>query len=530
MQQLTTVWSNLDPRRRVIVALATAAMFAAVLGLSRMAAQPDMALLYAGLDGPAAGDVIAALEQQGAVYQIRGDAIFVASARRDALRMTLAGEGLPANGVAGYELLDSLSGFGTTSQMFDAAYWRAKEGELARTILANPQIRAARVHIAAATGQPFRRDLRPSAAVTVTTQGGTLAPAQARALMHLVAASVPGMTPEDVSVIDDKGGLILAGDPAPGIDAGDRAAQLRANAERLLAARMGPGRAVVEVTVDTVTDSESILERRFDPEGRVAISTDTEERNNSASDTGAAAVTVASNLPEGDAAGGQSSSSTGTETRERVNYEVSETQREVTRGPGAIRRLSVAVLLDGIHGTDAAGNPTWQPLPDEELASLEALVASAVGLDPARGDVITLRSMQFEPLSGLGTVAEAGLLASLHLDAMALIQLAVLATVLLLLGLFVLRPILAGRASAPAAPALAAPATASVAGTEALTGEIDDGPLPDGRMSLVGGDSDATTAPPEADPVDRLRRMIEDRREETVQILRHWMEEDEEPA
>ena len=140
MQQILSIWSTLNTRRRIIVLGATLAMFASVLGLSRMASQPSMSLLYAGLESSGAGDVLASLDQQGVTYDVRNGAIFVDAAQRDTLRLTLASEGLPANNGQGYELLDSLTGFGTTSQMFDAAYWRAKEGELARTITSNPQI------------------------------------------------------------------------------------------------------------------------------------------------------------------------------------------------------------------------------------------------------------------------------------------------------------------------------------------------------------------------------------------------------
>ena len=116
----------------------------------------------------AAGDVVRALEQRGATFDVRGGSIFVDSSQRDELRMTLASEGLPANSTSGYELLDSLSGFGTTSQMFDAAYWRAKEGELARTIVASSQFAMARVHIASTGSNPFQRGITPKASVSVT--------------------------------------------------------------------------------------------------------------------------------------------------------------------------------------------------------------------------------------------------------------------------------------------------------------------------------------------------------------------------
>ena len=154
-----------------------------------MAGTPGMALLYSGLEGTTSGEVIAALDQRTVSYEVRGDSIFVDDSQRDSLRMTLAAEGLPANGGSGYELLDNLSGFGTTSQMFDAAYWRAKEGELARTVLAMPEVKSARVHIAQAPTQLFQEKGQPTASVTVVTAAGGLNPMQAKALRHLLQIS-----------------------------------------------------------------------------------------------------------------------------------------------------------------------------------------------------------------------------------------------------------------------------------------------------------------------------------------------------
>ena len=541
MSQLLAVWTGLTPRRRVIVILATVAMFAAVLFLSRVATSPRMALLYSGLDAASAGDVVRALDQAGVAYEIRGPAIYVDSRQRDSLRMTLASDGLPANGPAGYELLDGLSGFGTTSQMFDAAYWRAKEGELARTILATSQFRSARVHIATPTARPFARNVKPSAAVTVSVAGGAVSPAQAKALRYLVASSVAGLLPDDVSVIDASTETVVTdeGLPGYGTTGDDRAEALKARLERLLSARLGPGRAVVEVSVETEMQSESIRERRIDPEGRVAISSENEERSTNSSDTGSSAVTVASNLPENNGGTDRSAQRKETESRERVNYEISETEREIQRGPGAIKRLSVAVLVDGIAGVDADGNPTWQALPDEELAALKELVASAAGYDESRGDVITLKSMRFEPVEAQGTGPETGLFRDVALDPLTLIQLGVLAVVAVILGLFVVRPILSGPARSAAAR-LPAPSDDNAAGGETwLTGEIDpvDGPgdgLPMAPMNFAALDpADFGGAALDGDqdnPVDRLRELIESRRDESLAILRGWMEDRQENA
>ena len=108
MENLRTLWSKLDNRRRAIVLGATLAMFAAIALLARGPGNGEMALLYAGLDAAAAGEIVAALESRGTPYEVRGDAIWVPESSRDLERVTLAAEGLPAASSQGYELLDSL--------------------------------------------------------------------------------------------------------------------------------------------------------------------------------------------------------------------------------------------------------------------------------------------------------------------------------------------------------------------------------------------------------------------------------------
>jgi len=499
MQNALSLWTSMPMKRRIIVIGATVAMFAAILALSRAATTPDMALLYSGLEPQAAGEIVAALEQQGVPYAIEGTSIRVDATMRDRVRMELAGQGLPASGSTGYEILDGLSGFGTTSQMFDAAYLRGKEGELARTILAMPEVKSARVHIAQDSGQPFRRDARSTASVTLTTTQGGLTPAQAKAVRSLVAGAVSGMRTEDVAVIDSQRGLIDTDATPP---ATDRAEQLRQNVERLLAARVGMGRSVVEVSVELGTEREQITERRFDPQSRVPISQETVEKTTSDSRP-SGAVTVASNLPDGDAAAeGRDGRSSSSESHETLNYEVSETQRDLLRTPGDIRRISVAVLVDGIV-TDG----TWAPRPEAEMTALQDLVASAVGLDTERGDALTIRSLQFSETAAQGTLAEAGMFSSFgNLNLMRIVQMAVLAIVVLILGLFVIRPILTRRPDALALPPplLALPAAAPRDGE--LTTETPDG-VPD--------------------PVARLRRLIEARQVESVEVLRGWMDKEE---
>ena len=540
MQQLLNVWMGLDIRRQITVVVATVAMFLAVLAMSRIVSAPSMTLLYAGLENGAAGDVVRSLEQRGVPFEVRGGSIFVQASDRDQLRMTLASEGLPANNSRGYELLDSLTGFGTTSQMFDAAYWRAKEGELARTIVSGPHIALARVHIASTGSNPFQRNVTPTASVAVTPNGGGLTPQQAKAIRFLVASAVSGLSPEDVAVIDANGTLIgTVDEAAPASGADDKAQILRERVERLLEARVGFGNAIVEVSVDTVTETEEIRERKFDPANRVAISTDTEEITSNSNEAGGGDVTVASNLPDGDAAGGDTASSQNTETRERINYEVSETERAITRSAGAIKRVTVAVLVNDAIEQSADGEQVTTPRAEAEMDDLRELVASAVGFDESRGDIITIKSMALQTLVPMGTEVSSSLFDRFELDLMSAIQMAILAIVAIVLGLFVVRPLLSRNPQNEAPPAALLPATTESEPNDALTGEVsgelDDFPdlqlddsfsdMPALNFANVSGDGSASD-----DPVDRLRAMIGERQEETVEILRSWLEESEERA
>lgn len=539
MQQIVKAWTVLPLRRQVIVILATGAMFFGILAMSRMATAPSMTLLYAGLENGAAGDVVRALEQRGAVFEVRGGSIFVDAKQRDELRMTLASEGLPANSNRGYELLDTLSGFGTTSQMFDAAYWRAKEGELARTIVSSPHISLARVHIASTGSNPFQRGVTPKASVAVTSSGGAITPQQGKAIRFLVSSAVAGLAAEDVAVIDANGSLIGSTDEAaPTVGGEDKAEVLKARVQRLLEARVGFGNAFVEVSVDTVNESEAIRERTFDPESRVAISTDTEERNTSSSEAGGGSVTVASNLPDEDGGGDENSSSQNNESRERINYEVSETEREIVRVPGSIKRVTVAVLVNEVGALDETGQQVFAPREETELQALRDLVASAVGFDETRGDIITIKSMALQSISPQGTEVKTAFWEGLHIDVMSAIQMAVLALVTVILGLFVVRPLLSRADPMETEPVAALPAASNgQASNEGEPGEMgDDFELPDLPMiSGFGDESDGLPnlnlgSPMSDDPVERLRSMIGERQEETVEILRSWLEDKEESA
>lgn len=515
MKQIQTFWAGLDARKRIIGGLSVLAILAAIFGISRVATEPSMSLLYSGLDASAAGEVVAALEADGVPYEVRDTAIYVDQGARDRVRMALAAEGLPAGGPAGYELLDSLSGFGTTSQMFDAAYWRAKEGELARTITASNNVRSARVHIANAISQPFARSPEGSASVTVTMARGSLDAAQASAIRYLISSAVAGLAPESVAVIDAARGVVLAGGEENPATVGfnkptEREETLRENIQRLLEARVGAGRAIVEVSVDADMESQTISERVIDPDSRVAISTDVEESQESAQGS-APGVTVASNLPDGNVkGGGNDSSRSASQSRNRQNFEVSETRRERVIQPGQVRRISVAAMVDGIFEPNADGELVWQPRPEAEMETLRLLVQSAVGFDAERGDSITISSLQFTAPPEAGVLAESTASSFLEVYGARLAQMFVLGGIVMALIFFVLRPMFSRKPDVLLAELTGPDTYAALVpqlGAPALAG--------DAVLELPG---QGTTK------IDRLREIINGRSEDSAAVLRSWIE------
>jgi flagellar M-ring protein FliF len=468
MASLIATLKGLGPKKQAMAGAAVLATVLALFLLARVAGRPPMSLLYAGLDPQAAGEVISQLDAEGVPYRVEGDQVLVPAPERDRLRMRLAQEGLPRQAQAGYELLDSLSGFSTTADMFSAAYWRAKEGELTRTVLGVPGVRAARVHIGAEARTPFARERSPrTASVTLAAPGG-LSASQVKAIQHLVALAVAEMKPVDVAVIDTAEGLLTGEDgEAPIVDEDGRSAAMERDLTRLLEAHVGRGAARVEVAMTLSRDRETWTERTLDPASAVVLKRERTERTEE--EAGAeGAVTVASDLPDGDAGlGAEETTRKSGETREEVAYDYAGAERTGERLPGEVTALSVAVLLADARAEDGA----TVPRSPAELEALRELVVAAAGIDEARGDRLTVRSMPFD-LPVLEELPEPSLLAGREDRLWQAGQVAFLGLVALVLGLFVVKPILAGGReeepglltadAAPAADPLTALRTAAI--------------------------------------------------------------------
>jgi flagellar M-ring protein FliF len=504
--------------------------------------KPSMTLLYGGLEPAIAGEVVRQLEELRVPHEVRGDAILVDAAERDRVRMALAEMGLPRRGQAGYELLDQLGRFGTTTDMFNAAYWRAKEGELARTIGWLSNVKDARVHLVPLAREPFSRTpVQPSASITVTTvDGAPLSRSQAQAVRHLVALGVKGLRPEQVTVIDAAAGIVLGPEQEYGIAAAqgmqaERERRLQAEIQGLLAAHVGHDRVRVSVAVELNQEAETVTERIVDPDTQVAVHQDTSESEESSSESqGSNSVSVASNLPDVEPASGPAdlAQSTRTETREVTNFEVSEVRRERQRPPGSIKRISVAVLLGGVLQPAADGTSSWRPQSEAELAAIRNLVQSAVGFDEQRGDKITIESLPMQ--SGAGTSASE---VAPGIGTMLLGQLRYLAQALALVAIaflgiwFVARPMLSIR---PAPEKNAQAALAAKVDPPGLEGPVvapqnvlhlstpGQGLVPAGQLIAGRLDGEAT---PHGRAVIALTNAVDRDPEVALRTLRHWLKD-----
>lgn len=391
-----------------IVALTLAiAVLGGVLGYAGMRAfDRPYTLLYTGLALEDTRTIVTRLDAMGVQHRLSpsGDAVMVPADRVLDLRMALAADGLPGGGVVGYEIFDAADSFGTTEFLSNVNLTRALEGELARTIQSLRSVRTARVHLVQPRRELFRREQAPaSASVFLSVGPSGLGRGEIAAIRHLVAAAVPGLEANRITVADDAGRLLArggdGGDAMQALDdeEGYRTlleSRLKEKILQLLERGLGPGRIEAQVTADIDFDSSSTTEEIFDPERQVVRSTqlvdEASELDERQPDD---RVTVADNLPGGGAdAGAASSREQRTRNEETINYEISRIVRNHTSRGGRLRRLSVAVQVDGTYSAGEAGEMVFEPLPAAELAELEELVRNAVGLDDARGDTLSIVS------------------------------------------------------------------------------------------------------------------------------------------
>ena len=458
MYAIAELLRHLGPVRVAALAATGIAVLGFFIFLSSRLSSGGMALLYGDLDPQDSGQIIQTLQSKNIPYDIKagGKQIFVPGDQVLQLRVSLAESGLPGGGSVGYEIFDNNQGIGTTNFVQNINLVRALEGELARTIGAMRNVRGARVHLVMPRRELFSREKQEaSASVVLQVQGSArLGNEQVQAVQHLIAAAVPGMDPQKISVLDDRGQLLARGNGDSASAAAGTADEMRVGFENrmrqaiieLLERTVGLNRVRAEITAEI--DYDRVVENAeiFDPDSQVARSTQTvQENENSSENDDQDTVTVQNNLPETEATAagaGTSAASQVSRTEETVNFEITKTIRNRIKESGQIKRLSVAVLVDGKYVENNDGDKVWQPRAADELAQLETLVKSAVGFNEQRGDSVEIVNMQFVKLEPLEFDDGSLFLGISKEEFMQLAEILVLGVVGLLVILLVVRPVL----------------------------------------------------------------------------------------
>ncbi len=507
---------------------------------------PPMSLLYSNLDLKEAGQITASLDASGIKYEVKGDGstLLVDRDKVASARLMLSGKGLPTSGSVGYEIFDTAPALGQTDFMQNLNAKRATEGELARTIRSIQGVQSARVLLNMPKKQLFEDDVQsPSASIMLVTGGRRLGQDQVRAIRNLVAAGVPDLKPERVAIADQSGDLLAgigdaAGAGGDNAERNDAEERLRKTIKDLVEGVVGPGKARVTVSADLDQSQVTTQKDLYDPDGQVVRSTHTTSNSQKENKpANANTVSAAQNVPGGAASppGGDTANATNG-TDEVTNYEISHTTTTTVEGPGRIKKLSVAVAVDGLTPLDAKGKPgAYSPRSAEEMGHIQDLVRSAMGFDNTRGDQLSVVNVRFDHAADTGEgVSAASPFGFDKNDIMRVAELGVLLVVAALLIFFVARPMMKGGAGSGG---LNLPALANGgAGGANQAYSTDGGQIaydPKSGQALLAGpnsldhkiDIARIEGQVSGSSVRRVAEFVEKHPDESVAILRSWLHE-----
>ncbi len=530
---------SLGPARLMAMAAVSVGLLGFIIYFTMRMGAPKMELLYSDLDVGAARAIAQQLDAKQIPYQLRAEGrdIYVPGDQMLKMRLETAEVAHNSGIVNGYELFDKMDALGATNFMQNVNLVRALEGELARTIMSVGNVKQARVHLVLPKREMFSRETQdPSASVILRIQGGRLSKEQIGAIQYLVASAVPKLKPSRISIVDDKGALLARGfedDKQVMISTQEEMRQtqerrLAQNVEDLLARTIGPGKVRAQVSVEmdfdrTVTNAET-----YDPDGQVVRSTVTEAEQARTDELQNDSVTVQQNMPDPNLNNNQGrATSSNQRTVETTNYEITKKVSNSVRENGVVKRLSVAVLVDGVQVAAADGAKTYQDRSTDEMEKIATLVRSAVGYDAQRGDQVDVINMRFQTLDdALGPADETLFLGFTKAEIMRMAEGLGVAVVAILVILLIVRPLVtrafeslpspseqASRQllTESATPQLAAPTGAMVPSDEddLETEELIDIDKVEGRVK--------------ASSLRKIGEIVNKHPEEALSIVRNWM-------
>lgn len=407
--QLAELWRGMTPQRRLTLAASTLLVLAALGGfvwhMTLVAWRP----LYAGMSEADAGLTASRLDELQIPYKLAagGTTILVPDGQLNSVRLQLAAEGLPESGRLGFELFDQNS-FGATEFTEQVNFRRALEGELERTIAELDEVRKARVHISLPQRSVFLTQDRPAKASVVLDleRNQRIGEEQTRAIAALTGSAVEGLDPDSVTIMDSSGRM-FSQRYLQGGDLSDQQIEYRRRLEQdavrkiveTLEPRLGPGGVRANVYVDVDWDSGEQTEEILDPD---AVAMSVQKSAERALEGAPAGVPgTAANLPSDPAAPEPGDQEGMERTQETTNFQTSRTVTRMSLERGAVKRMSIAVLVDHDQELDEAARAVVRiPRKPEELETIRQLVVAAAGAIESRGDLVTVESLPFTMLEG----------------------------------------------------------------------------------------------------------------------------------
>ena len=535
MQAMVQSLKELSQLKLAALAGVAVVLIAFFIFISLRVSSPVMSALYTNLPMEDGSAIVAELEKQGIPYELRanGSQIMAPSDQVLRLRMQMAELGLPSSGsLVGYEIFDSSEALGTSNFVLNVNKLRALEGELSRTISSFAKIESSRVHLVMPKRELFSREKQePTASVALKLRGASqLEKDEIAAIRHLVATAVPGLKVQRITLVDNRGRLLAKGVDAEG-DMGAQAEEVeqfrinyenrvRETIERLLEQSVGYGKVKAEVTADIDFDRMVRNSKTFDPEGQVARSIQEIEENERSNERKADDnVSVQNNLPDQDPnSAAILNQSELNRTEGTTNFEISKEVINQVKETGTVKRLSVAVLVDGLYAPGEDGAQAYQPRSKEELEQLEDLVRSAIGFDADRGDEVSVINMPFVEGPDMGL--EEGPLDWLKDDLDNIIQTLVLGGVAILAILLVIRPLVNRAIEAAELAQQEEQFEMDALGGPSIAGRLADMSGEDGDEDMIN--IDRIQGKIKSSSFRKINELMEKHPEETLTILRQW--------
>lgn len=394
--QAKSVWQRLRMPQRLAIIGAVVVAIGIVITLIATTSSPTMHVLFSDLDPKDAAAIVEKLKEQNIPYELSdgGTAIRVPQSQVYELRLALAREGLPAGSTVGYEIFDRTN-LGMSDFVQKLNHKRALEGELQKTIASFDEVQKVRVMIVLPEKALFEKDQKkPTASVLLHLKNGrSLSKLNIEGIQNLVASSVEGLSPADVTVVDQHGQILSQAPRDNSTLAGLTATQyeqqqkvesyLTSRVQSLLDGVLGPGNSAVRVSVELDFTQREQTRENFDPDGQVVRS---EER-------------IAEARRSQDSLDYPAVNSESNATKVRTNYEISRTVERIVGGVGTIKRISASVLVNGITKIveqDGKKVAQYTPRSSEELQKLTQIVRNAIGYDPERNDQVSVVNLPFD--------------------------------------------------------------------------------------------------------------------------------------